>query len=158
LKATIPKPMILEKEVKELEDLIEHSEKLKTDVSAKGVDWHIDHSLKVLIGVAKSLKRSDPSEYKQKFNLLRSIVFAFQIIPKGKGRAPKAVLNDGDILEEDLYLQLKEAKEQLIELEGISEKSYFKHPYFGLLNLKMSMQFLNIHTRHHIKIIRDIIK
>jgi len=150
--------MILDKELKELEDLFAHSSRLKTEVSAKGVDWHIDHSLKVLNGVSKSLKRSDPSEYKRQFNLLRSIVFAFQIIPKGKGRAPKTVVNDGEILEKDLYLQLKEAKEQLMELEDISEKSFFKHPYFGLLSLKMSMQFLNIHTRHHIKIIRDIIK
>jgi hypothetical protein len=157
LKATIPKPMILEKEVKELEDLIEHSEKLKTEVSAKRVDWHIDHSLKVLIGVSKSLKRSDPSTFKKQFNFLRSMVFAFQIIPKGKGKAPKAVVSEGDILKENLYLQLKETKEQLIEMEGLSEKSYFKHPYFGLLNLKMSKKFLAIHTKHHIKIMKNII-
>ncbi len=149
--------MILNKELNELEDLIEHANKLKTEVSAKGVDWHIDHSLKVLLGVSKSLKRSDPSKYKRKFNLLRSIIFAFQIIPKGKGKAPKAVVAEGDILKQDLYHQLKEAKEKLNELIDLPETSYFKHPYFGLLNLKMSVQFLNIHTRHHIKIIKNII-
>ena len=42
------------------------------------------------------------------------------------------------------------------DLETLNANSYFKHPYFGDLNLKKTLWFLNLHTNHHLKIIKDI--
>ena len=149
--------MLLEKKIGELEQKIDHADKLATNISEKAVAWHIDHSLKVIIAVVNALQNSDPVNYKWKFNLIRSYIFTVRSIPRGKGRAPKSVLPADLIIKESLLLQLKEAKEQLKIIEKLPSKSNLNHPYFGILNVKMTTKFLEIHTGHHLKIINDII-
>ncbi len=149
--------MFLDKELAEIEKLISHSNQINTNISAKGVDWHLDHILKVLIGVSKTLQRSKPEEYKWEFNFIRMFVLTTKTIPRGRGKAPKTVVALDDIEIEDIYNQLKEAKDQVAKLDNLSKNSNFKHPYFGMLNIKESKKFLKIHTRHHLKIIKDII-
>jgi hypothetical protein len=149
--------MLLEKKINDLEQKIDHSDKLATNISEKAVDWHIDHSLKVIIAVVNALQNSDLGNYKWKFNLIRTYIFTVGYIPRGKGKAPKSVLPADHIIKENLLLQFKEAKNQIKIIESLPSKSNFKHPYFGILNLKMTTKFLNIHTKHHLKIINDII-
>ena len=149
--------MFLEKKINELEQNIVHSDKLATNISEKAVEWHIDHSLKVIIAVVNALKHSDPANYKWKFNVIRSYIFTIGSIPRGKGKAPKSVLPDDHITRENLLAQLKKAKDQIKIIENLPLQSNFNHPYFGILNVKMTTKFLDIHTRHHLKIIKDII-
>jgi len=150
------KSTFLTEEIVELEKMIAHSEFCATQVSAKSIDWHIDHSLKVIIKISNALKNSDPLTFQWKFNLVRYIVFLTKYIPRGKGKAPKVVLPPNKILKEDLLLQIDKTYQNLNEFENLPANSNFKHPYFGLLNLKMTKKFLKIHTNHHLKIIRDI--
>jgi hypothetical protein len=48
-------------------------------------------------------------------------------------------------------------KEKIKELTGLHPNSFFVHPFFGKLNLKATIKMLEIHTKHHIYIINDII-
>ena len=150
--------MFLKEQIATLEKMIDHLELSATRVSAKGIDWHVDHMLKVIIKVSNTLKNSDPLVYQRKYNLLRSVIFVSGKIPRGKGKAPKSVLPPDVILKEDLFLQIKEAREHLNEMKDLHADSNFKHPYFGVLNLKMSQRFLDIHTNHHLKIIKEILQ
>lgn len=150
--------MFLKEEIAALKQMIEHSEVSSTQISVKGIDWHLDHSLKVIIVVTKALMESDPSNYQRKYNLLRSVIFMSGKIPRGKGKAPRSVLPQENILKEDLYLQFDSAVEALNQIEKLDPSSNFKHPYFGQLDLKMSLRFLSIHTNHHLKIMQDIFK
>ena len=150
--------MFLKEQIATLEKMIDHLELSETQVSAKGIDWHVDHMLKVIIKVSNVLKNSDPLVYQRKYNLLRSVIFVSGKIPRGKGKAPKSVLPPEVILKEDLFLQIKEARKNLNEMKDLPAKSNFKHPYFGVLNLKMAQRFLDIHTNHHLKIIREILQ
>lgn len=149
--------MFLEKELAETKRFINFSKRINTNISAKGVDWHIDHLLKVLISVSKTLQRSDPEKYKWKFNFIRMFVLTSKTIPRGRGKAPKTVVALDNIEIEDIYNQFKEVKGQLVKMDELSNNSNFKHPYFGILNLRDSKKFLKIHTNHHLKIIKDII-
>ena len=150
--------MFLKEQIATLEKMIDHLELSATQVSAKGIDWHVDHLLKVIIKVSNALKNSDPVVYKRKYNLLRSVIFVSGKIPRGKGKAPKSVLPPEVILKEDLLLQIKEARNHLNEMKELHPDSNFKHPYFGVLNLKMTQRFLEIHTNHHLKIISEILQ
>ena len=150
--------MVLQKELAEIEQFIEKYKAQNSSISAKGIDWHIDHSLKVIISVCRLLKKSDPSTYKWKFNGTRLFVYTFNYFPRGKGKSPKAVLPPTNILKEDLKNQLDETKQELNSLLNLPQKSYFNHPYFGSLDLIKTKKFLKLHTLHHLKICREIVK
>lgn len=150
--------MLLNKELAEIEQLIEKYGQQNIIISAKGIDWHLDHSLKVIIAVCGQLKKSDPSAYQWKFNTIRVFVYAFNFFPRGKGKSPKSVLPPENILKEDIENQLDLARKELASIINLPAKSYFRHPYFGFLNLKKTKKFLNLHTLHHLKICRDIVK
>lgn len=149
--------MLLQKELDQLEKMISGANAINTKVSAKGVDWHIDHSLKVVNGICGTLRKSDPSVYKWKFSFPRLVIFTLGSIPRGKGRSPKSVLPPESIGAEDLRAQLELARIALQELNRLPGKSNFIHPFFGALNLKQSKKFIRMHTVHHLKIIDDII-
>ena len=150
--------MFLNNKLSEIESLIEKSDIENLEVSKKGIDWHLDHSLKVLIGIPKALHQSDPKAYKSNFNLMRLMVYTFNWIPRGKGRAPKHVRSYDPITKEQLYAQINLAKESLSILYTLDKNSHFAHPYFGILDLKNAKKMMSLHTEHHLKICRDILK
>lgn len=149
--------MTLEQTLSNLEQKIAYFDVVNLNESAKGVAWHIDHSLKVINGVILTLKNSNPTEFQWKFNAARVYFLTKGSFPRGKAKAPKSVMNNDTIMIDDVLAQLGKAKMLVSELHTINSKSNFKHPFFGLLNLRMTIRFLKIHTNHHIKIIDDII-
>ena len=76
----------------ELEDKLPFSDRVNPVISATSVGWHIDHSLLVINQIIKNVGLSDPKEYEWKFNMKKLIVFTLNKIPRGKARAPKAVI------------------------------------------------------------------
>lgn len=149
--------MVLKKEMDSLNQMISHADKIKKSVSIAGIDWHIDHSLRVISGVCSALQKSDPKDYRWKFNLTKLYIFTRKSIPRGKAKAPKQVVSTEKIEIKNLMEQYRDALKLLISIENISKNSHFKHPYFGVLNLKETERFLIIHTQHHLKIMQDII-
>lgn len=150
--------MFLEKQLVEIESLIEKAQIENTNISKKGIDWHLDHSLKVLINVPQALKNSNPASFKSSFNISRFIIYTFNWIPRGKGKAPKHVRTFDSITKEQLNKQLVEAKQALTIIDGLDKNNHFQHPYFGVLNLKHAKKMMLLHTKHHLKICRDILK
>ncbi|MDY7393715.1 DUF1569 domain-containing protein [Aureibaculum sp. 2210JD6-5] len=149
---------LLKQELSFLEKNIKNSDGIAANVSSSNVAWHIDHSLKVINRVCNFLIASDPNDYKWRFNKLRFIIFLTGVIPRGKARAPKQVRPPEDINIEDLEVQLKEVQQLLMDIEKLHPKNNFDHHIFGKLHLKKTIRFLEIHTNHHIKIIKDILK
>jgi hypothetical protein len=144
--------------LKDLENKISQLDAFNEKISKSNVAWHVDHSLKVIIAISDALKKSNPSDYQWKFNFKRQLVYTLGFIPRGKGKAPKAVQSFDEITKETLEQQLKVATIALEEIQQLDRNSHFQHPYFGSLNLKPTLKFLNIHTQHHLKIIEDILK
>lgn len=147
-----------------LEELIDQLESksgcfgiTKESVSRASVEWHIDHSLKVINSVITTLQKSD-AKYSWDFNWKRAYFFLRKSIPRGKARAPKAVQSFEDITPKDIERQLKTARFLIQELETMDKNTNFIHPFIGKLNLKQAILFLEIHTKHHLAIIDDIIQ
>lgn len=148
----------LEKILKDLESKIANQNAFNEKVSKSNVAWHIDHSLRVILAVSEALEKSNPSEYQWKFNLKRQFVYTTGYMPRGVGKAPKAVQSFDEITQESIEHQFKKVAISLEALQQLDKNSHFPHPYFGSLNLKPTLRFLKLHTHHHLKIIDDILK
>lgn len=144
--------------IQELENNISALEN-KTDVVSKAtVGWHIEHSLKVLSQIIGAVEQSTPENYKRKFNLNRLIFLGLNFIPRGKAKAPKSVLPEGEITIASLKTHVEQVKELINKIDLLKPNNHFKHPYFGDLNLQQTKKFIVLHTNHHLKIIKDIIR
>lgn len=75
-----------------------------------------------------------------------------------KGQSAKTAFPPAKLSEAELLYFLKASKEKIQKLSSLPKEKYFSHPYFGHLTLKQAIPFLQIHTEHHLKIIRDILK
>lgn len=150
--------ILLEKELNQLEALIHQFDKTNSQISKASVGWHLDHSFRVISAVCKSTLKSDPSEYRYKRNKNRTKIKLIGYIPRGLGKAPEAVTPVQPADKEHLLIHFNEVKVLLLKLNKLSSKHYFKHPVFGGLDKKATIWFLKIHTRHHLKIMKDILK
>lgn len=90
----------------ELESKIDNFETINLGVSKSTIGWQIDHSLRVFNGVIPLLIKSNPANYKWKFNFKRTIVFSLNKIPRGKANAPKNVQFYEKISKQDLINQI----------------------------------------------------
>lgn len=148
----------LEKKLELMESFIPIFEKSNSKISKVSVGWHLDHSLKVINGVINTLKTSDISSYKNNFTFIGRIFFIIGHFPKGKAKAPKRVLPPDDILQDDILSQINTAKERIYQISSLDDNAYFQHPIFGNINKKRVVRFLEIHTNHHLKIVKSILK
>ncbi|MBK7434830.1 MAG: DinB family protein [Chitinophagaceae bacterium] len=148
----------LQRLLQQLDTRIAHADSFVAGISKSPVSWHIDHSLLTIKVIIDAVKNSDPAKYSPKFNMMKTLVFTLNKIPRGKAKAPKQV--QPDLTHDPVVLKrhLDKVMDKLEELNGLDPKNHFPHPYFGQLNVKQTVKFLGIHTRHHLKIIDDIIR
>ena len=150
---------ILNNLLAQIEEHIPNKTQINPSVSKSDVGWQLDHALKVINGVCSILIKTDPNnKYKKEFNVIRTVLFALCYIPRGKARAPKVVLPPDVIKEEDLFNQLREAHNHIKAVKPLPKTSHFKHHVFGTLTKQQTLRFLEIHTKHHLKIVNDILK
>lgn len=136
----------------------EFADKENTSISDGSVAWHLEHSLMVINQIIRGLLASDPTKYQPKFSFAKLIVFATGRIPKGKARSPKNVTPVKKSDQQSILEELKFTKENIPKVYQLPKNAFITHPYFGDLNVDKAIKFMDIHTRHHLRIINDIIK
>jgi len=57
-----------------------------------------------------------------------------------------------------LELQIQKACQNIEHIISANKNAHFNHFIFGALNKNRTIRFLEIHTNHHLKIIKDILK
>ena len=149
--------MSFSKMLHRLENALPQADKSNSNISARGVDWHLDHSLKIITAICKTVNNSKPEYFKPNFNISKYYILWTNRIPRGKARSPKPFNNLKAIDHSSLPQSLKEAQKFLSVLDSLHPKQHFKHPMFGDLNLAQSKRFIHIHTAHHLDIIEEII-
>ncbi len=148
----------IENALDELESYIPLRDSIHPEVSKVAVGWHLDHSLRTINEIYKALNASDPELYKGDLNIGRSFLLLINKIPRGRAEAPKIVIPPDTIYSDSLYGQLATARDHIQAYEALPKKAFFTHPYLGRLKKKKALRFIAIHTEHHLKIIRDILK
>lgn len=144
--------------INRLESHIPHNEVADPGVSRGAVGWHIAHTLLTINVVADALVSSKPEEYQWKFDWRRSFLLAFGKIPRGKIRAPEAVQIKQELDKAALAAQVAATREKIKALDNLQPQNFFTHPFLGKIKLKPARRFLGIHTRHHLKIIEDLVR
>jgi hypothetical protein len=148
----------LENRLKILESYIPHSKSVDLNISKADVAWHLDHSLKVINAVAQSMGTSDPTLFRNNFTLIGKICLKIGFFPRGKAKAPKYVKPPEVILDSAIVSQLAEARQHIKGINNLDENAYFRHPLFGHINKKRVFRFMDTHTKHHLKIVKSILK
>lgn len=148
---------ILTEEINKLEGLIAYHERLLPSVSAASVGWHIDHSLRAIIGMSKALQKSDPAQYRPKLSWSGWWVQMLGWFPRGRGQAPAAVVTTRAVTPDSLHSLVQAGRQMLTACAALPATSHFKHPAFGIHNKAQTIRLMIVHTRHHRRIIRDIL-
>lgn len=151
-------PDFLDDEFAELENYITQRDVKNVAVSQADVAWHLDHMLKTINLISENLKNSNPNDYSSGFSLQQLIVFTTGTIPRGVAQSPQAVRPPDVILKDSIYLQLKEAKERINAITSLDKDAFIEHPVFKTLDRDQTRRFIEIHTRHHLKIVKDILE
>lgn len=132
--------------------------KIKPEISEGNIGWHIIHSCLVISSVTKSIVKSDPIKFKKKFSFKAFYVLLFKKFPRGKAKAPSFTHPQNELTESYIKEMIQEARISMDHLSRAASNQYFTHPIFGDLQLRKAIRFLGVHTYHHEKIIRDILK
>lgn len=149
---------VLQNGLDTIEDCIQHNKVINTDVSKVNVSWHLDHSLKVINSVIKNMQNSDSALYIDNFSFLGKALLKLKFFPRGKAKAPEYVMPSEAILVDDIKTQLVEARQNIKTIPNLDKNAFFKHPLFGNVNTSRVIRFLDVHTNHHLKIVKRILK
>ncbi|MDH3733278.1 MAG: DinB family protein [Gemmatimonadota bacterium] len=142
-------------------------EALATDdpsVSGWSVGLHLEHLWKAERGILGWVESAldEPGAFPSSGEPSKtgSIVLISGWIPRGRAKAPERSLPDPEVgydLSErlaELRVQTDRLEPRLAELHACG--STFEHPLLGHFTPAQWLRFLDVHHRHHEKIIRDI--
>ena len=148
-----------------LDELASHAQYgdcVHADVSGWSIGEHLEHIVLANTQVAERLLAncSEQPEKGEPLSLIGRIVLFTGYIPRGKGRAPESVIprRAADSSFDGVLRKLRQLDQRLdADADAIRRSRYaFPHPVFGLLSPTQWIRFANFHTRHHLKIIREI--
>lgn len=128
--------------------------------------WHVCRVNSVMFGHIRQLLE-EPQSASQEGGLtpIGRLVLLFRWIPRGRGQAPEAVLPPDTPGTDELKRTVEESRGKLLEVESLcrsrDSRRWLRHGrkhhfVFGELTAIQWLCFGRIHTRHHLRIVRDI--
>jgi len=141
-----------------LEYQVNHYSKFNPAISEGNVGWHIVHSCLVINSVCGAVCKSDATKFIKKFSFKAYLVLLLNSFPRGKAKAPSFTVPSEELSPASILKSIHDAHASLALLAKAGNNQYFTHPIFGDLNTEQTFKFLGVHTNHHLKIIKDIVK
>jgi hypothetical protein len=112
----------------------------------------------VIDSVCGAVIKSDPTKFVKKFSIKAFFVLLFNAIPRGKAKAPSFTIPSQELSPATILQSIQASRKCIEALAKAGKNQYFTHPIFGDLNAADTFKFLAVHTNHHLKIIKDILK
>ncbi|RMH15779.1 MAG: DinB family protein [Acidobacteria bacterium] len=131
-------------------------------VSGWSVGQHLDHLAKAGLSVVTALERAAAGELEERGGRptwIGRLVLLTGYIPRGRGKAPERTRPSAE--PQATYEELDQLRQRLAALDGElgrleRSRATVPHPFFGPLRPAQWLRFLDVHHRHHLKIIRDL--
>ncbi len=142
----------------DLEAQIANYSILNKAISEGNVGWHIVHSCLVIDSVCGAVCKSDPSKFIKKFSFKAFLVLLVNSFPRVKAKAPLFTIPSQELSPASILQSIQASRKCIEALAKAGKNQYFTHPIFGDLNAADTFKFLAVHTNHHLKIIKDILK
>ncbi len=143
--------------LEQLRAAIVHADGCVEAVSAWSVAHHIEHCCLAMERICGAVAESTPPP-EGKRTALGVLVFKLGKIPRGRGKAPEASIPKHLPSQAELLAHLDRAEQTLERTGQLDPDAWFKHFVFGTMRRDHAIAFLDIHNRHHLKIIDDIVK
>lgn len=141
-----------------LEAQIDKYSILNKAISEGNVGWHIVHSCLVIDSVCGAVLKSDATKFIKKFSFKAFLVLLLNSFPRGKAKAPSFTMPSEQLNPASILQSIQASRKSIVALAKAGKNQYFTHPIFGDLNASDTFKFLAVHTNHHLKIIKDVIK
>jgi hypothetical protein len=161
---------MIDKNIHQIDDLLADVSRLaelppdelhfsRASVSGWSVAQQLDHILKVCSAMLKGMLRPGDAP-PGGINMTGRLILLVGRIPRGRGKAPER-LRGVDASPEELAASLAETRRLLAEVRaesfGPANNPIVRHPYFGGLTPSQTLRTIVVHTRHHLRIAREII-
>ncbi len=129
-------------------------------VSKWSVAEQLDHSCKVALSILRRLGE-DGVKPSRGINFIGRMVLLLGWIPRGRGETPTRLAGK-PCTAEDVARSLEKLERAVNELPADAARSsrgaIVPHPKFGGLTPPQALRFLVVHTEHHLRIVRDIMR
>ncbi len=142
--------------LRELQAQIPHHALLAPRVSASAIGWHIEHVALTVDVFLKGLGRTDQGPYHPRPDPRKLLALWIGWIPRGAVQSPASVRPSAPPDEQALLEHVERTESALGHLPSIPAEAWVKHPVLGPLRRDAVARFIDVHTRHHLKIVRDI--
>jgi len=149
----------MQRELDRLATYLDQDDRHVEDVSAWSIHKQVEHTALVARQILQLVAGLESGAMGERGGWLRwpgHLVLALGWIPRGKGVAPKA-LHPADTPDPDVVRGvIAEIRALHPERRPRRGGPRAAHPHFGPMTARQWARFLRIHTRHHLRIIRDI--
>lgn len=144
-------------QVRAFEALLPHRSAIAPSVSRWSVGMHIHHAALVMHGVVDSAFSCREAAPRWSPNLLGRVVLLTGRMPRGRAPAPEATRPSDSPHEGLLLTALHAATLAVRRLPAAPANVWFRHFALGVLRGRSVSRFLEVHNRHHLRIISDIL-
>jgi len=146
----------------ELETGIADYDSMAIYVSSWSVGDHLEHLFRAHLAILQRIEShmNKKAEQGKRLTLMGRILLLFGRFPKGSKNAPTLTAPKG-CSESELREHLEKLRHIVDKLQQripeLNDSQYaFPHPAFGLFTIKQWLRLIEVHTRHHQRIIKAI--
>jgi hypothetical protein len=133
--------------------------RVRPSISAWSVAQQLDHILKVCSAMLNGLIRPGATPPRG-INWIGRAILLFGRIPRGRAKAPER-MRGVDATAEQLALAVEDTRRLLGDVRSDDFRPanvpVVRHPFFGGLNPSQSLRSAVVHTRHHLRIVSEIL-
>jgi len=139
-----------------MDELCESAVLCRPEISKWSVGQHIEHCLIAISGMALALKKQHPGSGSRGPNEYRDLVMETKKFPRGVVEAP-AISHPGENRSVAfLHSLILKTRNRLGDPLSLAETSSIIHPIMNVMYRDEVLEFMTIHTAHHLLIIDEI--